>query len=131
MHAGIYLATDYLVYPTKCELLGADGLLASVRATQEANAYRVDLGFAQIQIMGIVPNMVRSTTIEHQENLVQLRQRFGDLLWTEVPIMTLIPEAAKQRKAVWVHAPSSQAAKVLWEIADRALEVVYGSPSTS
>src|SRR5690606_8538032 len=40
LHGSIYLATDAIIYPTKCEYLSFDGLVESINHRQAAQAYR-------------------------------------------------------------------------------------------
>ena len=55
LHAGIYLATDYILYVTEVEYLAYDGLLESIRYFKAAQNYRLDYGIAQMAVMALSP----------------------------------------------------------------------------
>jgi chromosome partitioning protein len=122
LHGAIYLATDYIVYPTECEFMSFDGLgesLKRLQATRKLHAH-------PIQVAGIVPNKVRASTLEHRDNLVTLRAQFGELVWPPIPLSTVWPEAAAYALPVFVHAPDHDAALAAWELVDRIEAVGRG-----
>ena len=71
LHGSIYLATDALIYPTKCEYLSFDGLTESLTHREMMADTRARWGLAPLQILAIVPTMFRPGTLVHQENLRQ------------------------------------------------------------
>jgi cellulose biosynthesis protein BcsQ len=93
LHGSIYLATDYIIYPTKCEYLSFDGLVESIKHREAAQAHRDKWNLGPIEVLGIVPTMYRNQTIEHSENLKELRQQFGDLVWPPIHQRTIWAEA--------------------------------------
>ncbi len=73
-------------------------------------------------VLGIVPTMYRTKTIEHSENLKQLREQFGALVWNPIPQRTIWAEAAAIRRPVFSFAPESLAARDAWELVNRVQE---------
>lgn len=119
LHGSIYLATDAIIYPTKCEFLSFDGLVESLTHRQMIQPTRERWGLSKIEIMGIVPTMYRSATLVHQENLNKLKSRFGKLVWPEIIMRTIWAEASSVGQLVYQFAPDSNAAREAWNLVDR------------
>ena len=119
LHGSIYLATDALLYPTKCEYLSFDGLVESFGHREQIQPTRERWGLTNVDVMGIVPVMYRASTLVHQENLNKLRLRYGDLVWPEVSMRTSWAEASTVGQLVYRFAPDSGAARDAWSIVDR------------
>lgn len=113
LHGAIYLATDWLIYPTLLEFWSLDGLAESISRLESVRRAR------HIQVAGIVPMRYRMTTLEHREHLGNLRERFGELVWPEVSERIVWAEAATYQRPVFLHAPDSDAALHAWEMVDR------------
>ena len=129
LHASIYLATDWVLYPTECEYLSQDGLLESIRRLQDTRRIHEK----RVQVAGIIPNKYRSTTSEHQENLAWLREHpsLGPLVWPAIPLSIVWGETAAYGVPIFVHAPNHEATLILWEILDRLEEVTHEQLATS
>jgi len=121
-HGSIYLATDAILYPTTCEYLSFDGLVHSIQHRHESDRHRQKYSLAPIELLGIVPTMYRKSTLEHQENLERLQQRFGDKVWPVIPQRTIWTEAARVHKPVWNYAPDSRTANDALDYVSHALE---------
>jgi len=119
LHGSIYLATDAILYPTKCEFLSFDGLVESLTHREQIQPTRKRWGLENIEVMGIIPTMYRASTVVHQENLNQLKTRFGKLVWPEVAMRTTWAEASSAGQLVYRFAPESSAAREAWSIVDR------------
>lgn len=122
LHGSIYLATDSIIYPTKCEYLSFDGLSESINHRQAAQAYRDKWNLGDITVMGIVPTMFRTQTVEHSENLNVLKKRFGQLVWPPIMQRTIWAEAATMRRPVFAIAPETKAASEAWQLVSRVEE---------
>jgi chromosome partitioning protein len=120
LHGAIYLATDWLVYPTLCEYWSIDGLAESISRLDAVQRSR------EISVAGIVPVRFRRTTLEHRERLKTLRERFGELVWPEVPERIVWAEAASYQRPVFLHDPNSDAADHAWELVDRVEGLGHG-----
>jgi chromosome partitioning protein len=113
LHGVIYLASDYLIYPTQAELLSLDGLLNSLTHRKSfANLRQVEIG-------GIVPVMVRPQTWEHTQMLRTLRKEYGELVWPEITESIVWAEASRAARAVFAYNPEHQAAGQAWGLVDR------------
>ncbi|MAS37350.1 MAG: hypothetical protein CL610_25335 [Anaerolineaceae bacterium] len=121
LHGSIYLATDYIIYPTKCEYLSFDGLVESIKHREAAQLNRDKWNLGPIEVMGIVPTMYRNQTIEHSENLKELRQQFGKLVWPPIHQRTIWAEAVTMRQPVFAIAPQTKAAAEALALVDRVL----------
>ncbi len=119
LHGSIYLATDAILYPTKCEYLSFDGLVESLTHRERVEPARAKWGLSKVDVMGIVPMMYRGSTVLHQENLTQLREQFGGLVWPEIAMRTIWAEASNLRQLLYSFAPSSSSAQECWDLVER------------
>lgn len=119
LHASIYLATDYLIFPVELEYFSFAGLGSSIGSRNGFNVQKKELGLGDIRIMGIVPTKYRPNTLEHQENLQRLQGQFKDLVWSPMPQRIIWSEAAARKRSVYNYAPNSTAAKEAWSMVDR------------
>lgn len=122
LHSTIFLAADYIVCPTELEVLGIDGLHESIKRVQAVRA----IHGKDLRLAGIIPNKCRLTTLEHKENLAQLRERFGNAVWPPIPLSIIWPEAMAFCRPVIVHAPNHDAAFQVWEMVDRVEALTNG-----
>lgn len=120
LHGAIYLATDYMLYPTLCEFWSFDGLSESLNRRRAVEHVR------EVKVLGIIPFRVRLQTLEHSENLENLHERFGDLVWEPVPESIVWAEAAAFQLPVFVHAPEHSASRLAWQMVDR-IESMLGN----
>jgi chromosome partitioning protein len=118
-HAAIYLATDYIIFPTELEFYSFSGLVSSIQSRQGFNSERVRFGHTEINILGIIPNKLRAATLQHQDNLKSLLKQFGNLVWPALPQTILWGEAAQFKRSIFNYAPDSNAAKAGWDIIRR------------
>jgi len=122
LHGAIYIATDAIVYPTKCEYLSFDGLMESMKHRTQAETHRKRWGLDPIHLLGIVPTMFRSKTIEHTENLEEMKKMFGESVWDPIPQRTIWTEITRIHSMVWTVAPNSYAAKDALAMGNRFVE---------
>ena len=122
LHGAIYLAADWILYPTLCEFWSFDGLAESIEHQKALKKRQVK----EVRVAGIVPMRFRANTLEHTENLAKLTGKLGDLgvVWRPVAERIVWAEAATYQVPVFVHAPSSEAAADAWELVDRTEEVL-------
>ncbi|MBZ0293927.1 MAG: ParA family protein [Anaerolineae bacterium] len=125
LHGAVYIATDGIIYPTKPEMWGFDGLVESWLHRDQAESYRQNVyGLPKIKAMGIVPVMVERQTVEHSTNILSLKERFGSLVWREIPKRIIWSEASKYCRPVYSLNPQHEAAADVWELIDRVEEVI-------
>jgi len=122
LHGAIYIATDAILYPTKCEFLSFDGLVESIKHRSQAENHRKRWGLEPIELLGIVPTMFRGKTVEHTENLEEMKKMFGDAVWTPIPLRTIWTEITRMHSMVWTVAPGSQAAQDAMTLGKRFME---------
>ena len=124
LHGSVYLATDYLLYPTQSHFLSFDGLAESMARLEEITANRSQFNLPNIQILGIVPTMHRAQTVDQSENLHDLQERFGVLVWDSIANRTAWTEATSSGKLVWMIDDSAAAAHDIQRVIDRVSSVV-------
>lgn len=124
-HSAILMATDGIIYPTKCEAWSFDGLGESMGHKDMFQPFRLKFGLPEVETYGIVPTMYRRGTIAHSENLKRLREYFGNLVWEAIPQRTLWTEAADARRTVFAIAPGSKTEADAWKLCDQLEERVH------
>lgn len=118
LHASIYLATDAIIYPVTPEYLAMDGFAHSVKHRLASDKLRQQEGMKIVQMMGIVPTMVRPHTSEHSDNLDDMRAEYGDKVWPEVMLRTIWGQASRVHRLVWTLKHDSEAAEEAWALVD-------------
>lgn len=113
LHGSIYMATDIILYPTLCEFWSFDGLAESMMHHSSVQ------GMKDIRIGGIIPTRYRAATIEHSENLNNLKEKFGDLVWNPITERIAWAEASTYQVPIFVHDQKSDAAAQAWTLVDR------------
>lgn len=121
LHGLIYMATDYLVYPTELEDLSLDGLAESIRHKTKANANRVAARRPEIEVIGIQPTMYRVTNA-HDYNMQQLVKHFRNQTWPAIPERTVWVERANAKKMLFAYAPEHQATTEAWSLVNRVMK---------
>lgn len=119
LHGLIYVATDYLIYPTELENLSIDGLAESIRHKGKANALRLAKGLEPITVLGIQPTMYKKTDV-HDYNLQILLKEFKQAVWPAIPQRTVWAERAEAKQTVWTYKPKSKATAEAWAMVERA-----------
>jgi chromosome partitioning protein len=119
LHGSIYLATNAIVYPTKCEYLSFDGLVESLRHRERFEPSRSKWGLGPIQILGIVPMMYRANTVLHQENLKELVDIYGKSVWEPVAMRTTWAEASNLGQLIYTFDANSRATEEMQRIVSR------------
>lgn len=109
-HKMLLIASDGVIYPTEANMLSMDGLSESIKHVKAANRERANEGLPQIQLLGIVPMRTRRT-LEHNSNLEQLEQVFGNTtLWNPMQTRTVWEECTRERLGIFAYAPNETAA---------------------
>lgn len=132
LHGAVYMATDAILYPTECEYLSFRGLQNSFLHREENERYRRQFNFAPIRNLGVVPTMYRGRTLEHRENLAELKESCGDLVWQPIALSTVWTECSRVHRTIWNYAPSSPAAREGWYLVKRFMEgMTHVAPTRS
>lgn len=121
LHGAIYLATDAILYPTLCESFSLQGLMKTMQHQQSFAQNRQKQTGRPIHTLGVVPMMFRPKTVEHSENLADLKRQFGQRVWDPLPLRITWSEANTMRRPVFNVAPHTAAAADAWRVIDRAI----------
>ena len=119
LHSSIYMATDGIIYPTKCEAWSFDGLRESLMHKDQFSPIRQQYNLNDIKVLGVVPTMYRGRTLEHQDNLRRLQDTFGGLVWKPLPVRTIWAEVTSARRTVFSLAPGTTTAEDAWGLVDQ------------
>lgn len=119
LHGAIYMATDGIVYPTLCESYSLAGLVKTITNRTRISQLRQNANGAPIHMLGIIPMMYRDKTVEHSENLRELKEKFGDKVWEPIPMRIAWSEAASMRRPIFNIDPDNAAARDAWNIIKR------------
>lgn len=120
LHGSIYMATDAIIYPTKCEYLSFDGLVESLKHKDEASRTRKHAGMSEVKVGGIIPTMYRAGTQADDYGIEMLRERFGNLVWPAISLRTVWNQASFARRVLFNFAPETKAAAEAWDTVNRA-----------
>lgn len=120
LHGSIYMATDYIVYPTECAFLSFDGLVASIGRSRQVSANRKELGLSDIKIGGIIPNKVRrhgdGYVASHQHALDMLTERFGSKVWQPITMSSIWEKTQFAQRVLYRYAPTSESTTQAWSV---------------
>jgi chromosome partitioning protein len=105
LHGAIYLAIEWIVYPTQCQALSVDGIAESVKH-REAFTRKMK----EVKMAGIVPTMFRDT-LDEREQLKLLQANFPGRVREPIPFTVMWQEAASFCIPVFVHVPDHNAAR--------------------
>ena len=115
----LLFAADGLVVPTLLERLSVEGVVFMYRVVEKL---REEYGHAP-RLLGIVPNMVRRTR-EHREQMRELVQTFGDVVWPPVPLSVRVAEASAYGENLFRYAPREGVTRALAKVCRRFLMVM-------
>ena len=125
LHTMIYMATDFIIYPSMLESWSFDGLNESMAHLRDFNSHVQMRGMRDPVIeAGIVPNLVEMRTLEHRENHDLLRSNFGDLVWTPIDKRTIWREASARGISVFAYMPESAEATSGWKLCEHMTGVL-------
>jgi chromosome partitioning protein len=120
LHGSIYMATDAILYPTKCEYLSFDGLIESLKRRDEASKARKHVGLTEVEVGGIIPTMYRIGTQADEYGIQILNERFGKLVWPAIKLATVWNQASFARRCLFNFAPETKAAAEAWQMVEMA-----------
>lgn len=114
----LLLAADWVITPTQLERLSLEGVGLMAQAVRELGE--------RPRLMGIVPNMTRKATKEHQAQMTQLVQTFGGTVWPPLPLTIRVTEAASYGTTVFDLCPTDEVTVQMNAIITRMLGVMHG-----
>lgn len=124
LHAMIYLATDYIIYPTELEHLSLDGLHESMQNMKRASAYYEQQGLSMPLIVGYQPNMFESRVLSHQKGLTLLRQQYRDDVFAPIAKRTVWTQASYLKRTLYSYVPEDVATNEAWRFVGRVERVL-------
>lgn len=113
----ILSAADWVIVPTQLERLSLEGVRLLAQTVQEMGTPR---------LMGVVPNMCRARTREHQAQMDDLIRAFGPAIWPPIPLTIRVTEAASYGKTLFDLCPSDEVTSAMHQVVARMLEVIDG-----
>ena len=120
LHGSIFLATDYILYPTEMEYYSLNGLMNSIAHMEQFRTTKQSMNLGDIQILGIVPTKYRSSTVGHSESFKELREHYRDTVWSPLHMRIAWSDATLARRMVWNSDPNGGAAKEALQLIERA-----------
>jgi chromosome partitioning protein len=121
LDAALMLAVDHFLYVTECERLSFTGVMQSITQMRRFGAQRQRYMGRSSNVLGIVPNKHRAGTVLHRHNIVELRNAFGDLVWTPVRLAVGWAEAANAGQLVFDYPTASGESIEAWRIVDNVM----------
>lgn len=119
LHSMIYLASDYMVYPTQSEILSMYGLAKSVSHMKRSKETRKVFGLSETCLIGVQPMMFQGNTLAHQHGLQMIQEQFKQLVWEPIPARTIYREASFAQQTLFAYAPGNPATNELWGMVER------------
>lgn len=134
LHVRIYVATDYVIYPTGADSLSIEGLAETEKRLKETNPLREARGWNPIELLGIVPVMTQPHTHAHSFGLSKILEHYKNRVWNSIPMRTVWRERSFSKVSLFAYAhkiraddSSSQAAVTeCWAFVDRVYRGVWG-----
>jgi chromosome partitioning protein len=120
----VYMATDGFIFVTECERLSFDGIGRAteqiIRFSKSRDRY---LGRGS-RLIGIIPNKMRADTVVHRTNISDLKQVYGETVWTPVTYRIAWASALNIDELVYSFEPAGQAAHDAWHITEQVGKAV-------
>ncbi len=116
LHSMIYLASDYMIYPTQCEMLALGGVAKSVAHMTGNRSTRKAFGLVPTTLLAVQPMMFMSNTSAHQYGLEKIKAQFGAAVWAPITARTIWREASYAQQTIFAYAPESPAAADMWQV---------------
>jgi chromosome partitioning protein len=107
---------DWVIIPTQLERLALEG----VSLMAETVAQLSQAQGRGPRLLGVVPNMVRYTR-EHREQLEQLVDVFGPVVWPPIPLSVRVAEASAYGDVLFDMAPGEKVTQAVLKVVDRLL----------
>jgi chromosome partitioning protein len=121
LDASLMLAVDRFLYVTECERLSFAGVMQSITQMRRFGSQRERYMGRASTVLGILPNKHRAGTVLHRQNILELRNAFGELVWTPIRLAVGWAEAANAGALVFDYPTSSGEAVEAWRLVDNVL----------
>ncbi|CAG1770877.1 Chromosome-partitioning ATPase Soj [uncultured bacterium] len=110
---------DYVLIPTLLERWGLDG----IAEVYQVMADSVELHHAEV--LGIIPNRTRLTTLEHKDRKDELLAQYDALVWEEIPESIVWSEAVDAQKSIFEYVPTHAASLAAVKLLKKFSEEVF------
>lgn len=124
LDGAVWLATDAYLYVVECERLSFDGLIKAIDQLKGFATQRKRYLQRDSFVLGIVPNKLKASTELHRENLSNLKEQFGDMVWDPITNRINWASATNSQQLVYTFFPSGPEAKDAWKMVNKAMEVL-------
>lgn len=126
LHAELYLASQYVVYPVQCQAEPINAIKRSLSNYQNYANWAKQNGHAVAEILGIMPVMFRGRDKLQHQLKGWLEGRYGEYVMPEIRDLTAWQQAAAKRLPIFIYEPSSPAAKEAVAVYEGFEAVLYG-----
>ncbi|MEO8608881.1 MAG: ParA family protein [Chloroflexota bacterium] len=126
LHAGLYLASNYVVYPTQCQSEPINAIKRSLANYANYKTYAEAHNDPVAEILGIMPVMFRGRDMLQNQLKGWLEGRYAEWVMPEIRDLTAWQKAAASRLPVFIYDPSSDAAKDAVRVYQGFEAVIYG-----
>lgn len=110
-------AADWVLAPAQLERLALEGVGYMAQTCRElGDRYR-----RGPRLLGVVPNMARRNTVEHQAQMGDLVAAFGAAVWPPIPLSVRVAEAAAQGTTVYALPDAAATAAAFREVGARVV----------
>ncbi|MDX1993672.1 MAG: ParA family protein [bacterium] len=124
----VNLAADGFILPTELSRLSFDGLNEIISEVSAINKEKRKLGLGSTSIYGIIPNKFRAGNVKNQQqNISELSQKFGALVWPLVSLREVWSAASKHGQLVYSYMPGGQEATDAWMYVEKFLEAAHAA----
>lgn len=118
--AELLYGADSIIVPTQLERLSLEGVALMANTI----AYIEETHGRGPQLLGVIPNMARARTREHQEQMAALLDAFGAAVWPPLPLSVRVAVACSLGRVLFDTAPDDAVTLAMAEVVNRFLEVV-------
>ncbi len=108
---------EWAIVPTTLERMSIEGVVLMAQTIRA-------MGAGGPRLMGIVPNMTRANTNEHQAQMEDLVKVFGAAVWPPLPLTIRMTEANSYGTTVFELCPGDAIAQTLRQVVARMVEVL-------
>lgn len=119
LHTIIYVASDYVLYPSQPELFSANGLWKSMGRVPKINQTKQSLGLGSCNILGVQMTMVEEHTVIHRDIIKNAKEAIGAYVWDPIAKRTAWREAQYMQKTMFAYDPSHQATDEIWGMVNK------------
>ncbi len=118
----VLFAADWVLVPTQLERLSLEGVAYMATTVREMKEQH---GTAP-RLLGVIPNMARQVTTEHQQQLGALVKAFGVSVWPVIPLSVRVAEACSYGQTLFDFAPDEKVTVALEQVGRRLIQNLEG-----